>query len=107
MKNVSDDTVTAAYNHFVEVFYPEGDLTEGKGMYFWKFLGMDHSPPAGAYPGWNLTDGAADRCHALAGPHYQAVAKMMTLRGYRYDLKVKAYSESAEYRHVQRRAEQP
>ena len=91
MKQVDDDTVSNAYNHFVEVFYPGEDLREGKGLYFWKFLGMNVSPHTERGPGWRLTDDAAYRCHLLAGPHYQAVAKLMSLKGHTHNLKCKTH----------------
>jgi hypothetical protein len=92
MKRVDDDTVARAYNHFVDVFYPDLDRINslGKGLCFWRFLGMEVAPNAGG-PSWNLTDDAAHRCYLLASPHYQAIAKLMSLKGHTHDVKCKTY----------------
>jgi hypothetical protein len=92
MQNVDDDTVARAYNHFVEVFYPETtDNDKGRGLYFWKFLGMEITPRAGQYPGWALPIQAAYRCHLLAGPHWRTIAKLMTIKGHTHDVKCKTW----------------
>ena len=88
---VDDRTVAKAYINFLEIFYPEINKSikdPGMGMYFWKFLGMEVSPEV-VNPNWLLPRNAAYRCKLLAGPHYKAIAKLLTLKGHQYNVKVK------------------
>lgn len=79
---VHQQIITDSYNHFVEVFYPD---RTGMGMEYWNFLGWKHRS---TYPiegdKWELPDDAAHRAMLLAGPHYKAVAKIMVLRGHKW-----------------------
>lgn len=82
---VPDEIIGAAYDHFVDMFYPGGS---GKGHQFWAFLGMKKPGSYyGTYP-WKLPVQAAHNAHLLASPHYQTIARAMLIRGYRYDREV-------------------
>lgn len=75
-EEVPQEIINAAYANFIEMFHPNGT---GKGLYLWNFIGGRSEPVAGRI--WLFKPLQISRLHALAGPHYKAIAKILILQG--------------------------
>ena len=83
---VDQETITAAYFNFIEVFYPENKGTSqdpGLGHNLWAFLGMKKLPLQYGDP-WHMPEDIAHRLRLLAGPYYATVAKIMEMNGHQH-----------------------
>lgn len=86
MAKVKVDAVTVgnAYDNFKKVFFP-GDLS-ALGHQFWEFIGIALNSlvyiPEDAI--WEFETELASRIRALASPHYEAIIKVMVIRGHKY-----------------------
>lgn len=96
--NVSQEIVSKAYWNFTNLFYEGHD---GKGMHLWAFLGMSRGPKNIMFGpgGWTFPDKEGHILTMLAGPHYQAVAKMLLLRGHQHEVPVPFMYEPFEDLH--------
>lgn len=80
MKAITRGTGVTAYNNFCKVFFPAKEKDNGKGQYFWQFIG---ELPELRETVWIFAnEKAAHSCELLAGPHYHTIAKIMLARGH-------------------------
>lgn len=92
MNNNNIGLVAKAYINFCKVYWPDEPIEKlGNGFLFWNFLGLERPPRAVGLTDWILDQQTRDKCQALAGPHYYAIAKAMELNGAVWDKPCKYY----------------
>lgn len=80
---VPQEDVSAAYDHFIDMFFPKD---HGMGLHFWAFVGLEKTPHTGG--NWAMPEEAARLVKMLAGPHHHAVAKVMLVKGHQYKIPI-------------------